>query len=75
MELERQTHRWVQVSIVEFEVVQSSLSEDDDKIINSGHRYTHSATNDKWIEFHVNDINMKLSGDNHARPFGGNVSV
>ena len=75
MELERRTHRWVQMSIVEFEAVQSSLSEDDDKIINLGHRYTHSVTNDEWIEFHVDDINMKLSGDNHARPFGGNVSV
>jgi hypothetical protein len=35
MELEWQTHRWVQMSIVEFEAVQSSLSEDNDKIINS----------------------------------------
>jgi hypothetical protein len=74
MELEQQTNRWVQMYIVEFKAVQSSLSKDDGKIINSGHRYTYPVTNDAWIEFHVNDINMKLSGDN-VGPFGGNVSV
>jgi hypothetical protein len=62
------------MSIVEFEVVQSSLSKDDGKIINLGHCYTHPVTNDAQIEFHVNDINMNLSGDN-VGPFDGNVSV
>jgi hypothetical protein len=74
MQLELQTHRWVQMSVVEFKVLQSSLSKDDGKIINLGHRYTHPVTNDAWIKFHVDDINMKLSG-NSVGPFGGNVSV
>ena len=47
MELELRTHRWVQMSIVEFEEVQSFLSEDgNDKIINSGYSYTHPVTDD-----------------------------
>ncbi len=74
-EVEIQTHRWVQMSIVEFEEAQSSLSDDgNDKIINPGYSYTHPVTGDPWIEFHVDDINMKLIGDN-VGPFGGNVSV
>ena len=75
MELELRTHHWVQMSIVEFEKVQSSLSEDgDDKIINSSYSYTHPVIDDPWIKFHVDDINMKLIGDNVGL-FGGNVSV
>ena len=74
-EVEIQTHRWVQMSIVEFEEAQSSLSDDgNDKIINPGYSYTHPVTGDPWIEFHVDDINMQLIGDN-VGPFGGNVSV
>ena len=75
LELEIRTHRWVQMSIVEFEEAQSSLSVDgNDKIINPGYSYTHPVTGDPWIEFHVDDINMQLIGDN-VGPFGGNVSV
>jgi hypothetical protein len=75
LELEIRTHRWVQMSIVEFEEAQSSLSDDgNDKIINPGYSYTHAVTGDPWIEFHVDDINMKLIGDK-VGPFGGNVSV
>jgi hypothetical protein len=39
-ELERHTHHWIQMSIVEFEEIQSSLP-DDNKIIHSGYRYSH----------------------------------
>jgi hypothetical protein len=75
LELEIPTHRWVQMSIVEFEEAQPSLSDDgNDKIINPGYSYTHAVTGDPWIEFHVDDINMKLIGDK-VGPFGGNVSV
>ncbi len=35
---------------------------------------THTHTSDPWIEFHVDNINMKLIGDN-VGPFGGNASV
>ena len=75
LELEIRTHRWVQMAIVECEEAQSSLSDDGtDSIINSGYSYMHPVTGDPWIEFHVDDINMKLIGDN-VGPFGGNVSV
>jgi hypothetical protein len=75
MELELRTHRWVQMSIAEFDELQSSLSEDDnDKIINSGYSYIHPVTEDPWIECHVDETSMTVIGDN-VGPFGGNVSV
>ena len=75
MELELRTHRWVQMSIAEFDELQSSLSEDgNDKIINSGYSYIHPDTDDPWIEFHVDNTSMTIIGDN-VGPFGGNVSV
>ncbi len=46
IKLELRTHCWVQMSIVEFEAVQSSLSDDNVKIIDLGHRYRHPVTND-----------------------------
>ena len=62
-DLERHSHRWVQMSVTQFEEVQSSLSEDgDDRISTSGYSYMHPVTGDPWIEFHVDDINMKLIG-------------
>jgi len=73
LDLERYTHRWVQMSIIEFEEIQSSLP-DDNKIIHSGYRYSHPVTSDEWIEFHVDDIDSVLCEDCIA-PFSGNVSV
>jgi hypothetical protein len=75
LELEIRTHRWVQMSSIDFEELQSSLSEDgDDHIVNSGYSYAHPVTGDPWIEFHVDDIDIKLIGDN-VGALGGNVSV
>ena len=71
-ELERDTHRWVQMSIVEFEEIQSSLP-DDKKIIHSGYRYSHPATSNEWIEFHVDDVHSVC--EQNIGPFGGNVSI
>jgi hypothetical protein len=73
LDLERYTHRWVQMSIIEFEEIQSSLP-DDNKVIHSGYCYSHPVTSDEWIEFHVDDIDSVLCEDCIA-PFGGNVSV
>jgi hypothetical protein len=72
LDLERHTHRWVQMSIVEFEEIQSSLP-DDKKIIHSGYRYSHPATSNEWIEFHVDDVHSVC--EHNISPFGGNVSV
>jgi hypothetical protein len=70
--LERYTHRWVQMSIVEFEEIQSSLP-DDNKIIHSGYCYSHPVTSNEWIEFHVDDVHSVC--EQNIGPFGGNVSI
>jgi hypothetical protein len=63
------------MSSIDFEELQSSLSEDgDDKIVNSGYSYAHPVTGDPWIEFHVDDIDIKLICDN-VGALGGNDSV
>ncbi len=72
LDLERHTHRWVQMSIVEFEEIQSSLP-DDNKTIHSGYCYSHPVTRDEWIEFHIDDVHSVC--EHNIGPFGGNISV
>ncbi len=72
LDLERHTHQWVQMSIVEFEEIQSSLP-DDNKIIHSGYRYSHPVTSNKWIEFHIDDVHSVYK--HNIGLFGGNVSI
>ncbi len=72
LELEKHTHRWVQMSIAEFEEIQSSLPVNN-KIIHSGYCYSHPVTRDEWIEFHVYDVDCIC--EHYIGPFDGNVSV
>ncbi len=72
LDLESHTHHLVQMSIVEFEEIQSSLP-DNNKIIHPGYRYSHPVTSDKWIEFHVDDVHSVC--EHNIGLFGENVSV
>ncbi len=72
LDLERHTHRWVQMCIVECEEIQSSFP-DDNKIIHSGYCYSHPVMSNEWIEFHVDDVHSVC--EQNIGLFGGNVSV
>ncbi len=54
--------------IVEFEEIQSSLS-DVNKIIHSDYPNSNPVTRDKWIEFHVDDV--EFISEHYIGPFGG----
>ncbi len=71
-ELEKHTHLWVQMFIVEVEDIQSSLP-DDKKIILSRYHHPHPVTSSEWIEFHVDDVHFVY--EQNFGPFDGNVSI
>ena len=70
-EIEQFTHRWVQMTLANYQSMQSLICEDE-QVISSGHKYWDHVTNEWWMEFHVDDHNF-VNCD--VGPYGGNLSV
>jgi hypothetical protein len=70
-EIEQFTHRWVQMTLANYQSMQSLICEDE-QVILSGHKYWDHVTNEWWMEFHVDDHNF-VNCD--VGPYGGNLSV
>jgi hypothetical protein len=70
-EIEPFTHRWVQMTLFNFQTMQSLLSKDE-QVISSGHKYWDNTTNEWWMEFHVDDHHFENCD---IGPYGGNLSV
>jgi hypothetical protein len=71
-EIEPFMHRWVQMTLANYDKLIQSLICKDEQVISSGHKYWNHVTNEWWMEFHVDDYNF-VNCD--VSPYGGNLSV
>ena len=71
LQLERQMHRWIQITADEAKVLVEAKKVRED----SGYRYHDECTGRDMVEFHVDTCRELMERMNNQTEFGGNLSV